>query len=1019
MSNIEELLSTWADPPAIFRSAPFWSWNAALDPQRLCREIDSMHDAGMGGAFMHSRYGLKTPYLSAEWFACVSACAERCRQRKMHAYLYDEDRWPSGAAGGLVTRDNVEFRLHELVCTTQAETTKGGERLGSFAVRRDEAGRLVSYEPLEAGQAAPAGAEVLHFDVVSQPTGGWYNDGAYLDTMSAEAVGEFIQVTHQAYADRHAEDFGTVVPAIFTDEPNYFQSVARRIGLTDGVPWTADMARQFRARRGYDVREHLPELLYAGPEGEFSRVRHDFRRTATELFVESYSRQIGQWCARLHIASTGHMLSEQTLASQITAVGACMPHYEHMQWPGIDILTDQADELATAKQCASVADQLGHQRVLSELYGCTGWDWPLEGHKFVGDWQFAAGVNFRCPHLVHYSLAGGAKRDYPAMFAHTPWWKHYKVVEDYFARLGFMLTRGQPVRDVLVIHPVESAWGCFHDGPPAEGDEKLISRLDESLRRLIYALSGGHYDWDFADEGLLARHGEATAKGLKVGRLTYKAVVVPPSITLRSSTVEMLARFAAAGGTVLFVGRVPDRVDAEDGQKAAPLAELIARCRTCGEDRAVAALEAVLPRRVSVTEGSAEQNCVWTMLRKITGGQVLFVQSHDRKAAHTVRVRVAGRGPAVLWDLRSGERTRLEQTADEDGHVSFELVLPPTGTALVTLGLPLKGAAKPPPPRKVVESRSAAGPFDIELAEPNTAPLDWCSYAAEGEGFSAEMHSLKADKEIRARFGLGTRLGGEHQPWYLYAMGTVDTAPRGGFRLRRRFHVTDLPARCLLAVERPEDFRITVNGKPAPEASGWWVDQDIRTIDVTSLLVAGDNEVLMAFDYRPDMEIEDMYLVGEFGVRTIDGGAPRPGNVTLTAPPRRLGLGSWVGQGLDFYGGGVLYRMSVSRPAGGRRLRVRLGGVACACAVVHVGARQFVLPWAPFEADITDALAPGDNVVAVEVIGGRKNILGPLHTPWGKWTGPGQFSPDSKDWTDEYLLNPHGLTAPVIVETLE
>ena len=71
-------------------------------------------------------------------------------------------------------------------------------------------------------------------------------------------------------------------------------------------------------------------------------------------------------------------------------------------------------------------------------------------------------MNFRCPHLTHYSLAGGAKRDYPAsIFEHSPWWPYYGEVEDYFGRLSLMLTQGKPVRDVLVIHPVESAWGVY------------------------------------------------------------------------------------------------------------------------------------------------------------------------------------------------------------------------------------------------------------------------------------------------------------------------------------------------------------------------------------------------------------------------------------------------------------------------------------------------------------------------------------------------------------------------------
>jgi len=85
---------------------------------------------------------------------------------------------------------------------------------------------------------------------------------------------------------------------------------------------------------------------------------------------------------------------------------------------------------------------------------------------------------------------------------------------------------------------------------------------------------------------------------------------------------------------------------------------------------------------------------------------------------------------------------------------------------------------------------------------------------------------------------------------------------------------------------------------------------------------------------------------------------------------------------------------------------------------VHVGDKTFPLLWPPFAADITDAMAKGGNEVRVEIIGGRKNILGPLHTPWERWTGPAQFDPADAKWRTEYLLTDHGLMSPPMVELL-
>ncbi len=996
----------WDNPPATFRSAPFWSWNGRLDPARLQRQIESMHRAGMGGFFMHSRYGLKTPYMGEEWFRCVQACVDKARQLGMKAYLYDEDRWPSGAAGGLVTRDHPEFRAVTLQARPGPAAPQGGKLVASFAIDLDAGGRLKSYRRLPAG----SGEANLTFSQCLAAPSGWYNDGTYIDVFNPAATAEFIRLTHDAYASRFGKDFGDLIPAIFFDEPQYPPSQFHADGSAD-LPWSPPFAEQFRVRFGYDLLDHLPTLVRFEAACEFSPARYHFYRMCTELFVQNFTAQLGRWCAEHNIALTGHVMGEGDIFQTIT-VGACMPHYEHMQWPGIDVLTDQANELPSAKQAASVADQLGKPRVISELYGCTGWDWPLEGHKFVGDWHLATGVNLRCQHLSYYTLAGGGKRDYPAsILDHSPWWPQYGAVEDYFARLGAALTQGRPVRDVLVLHTIENAWGTF--GPGGWSNE-TICFVQSRFGRIGQTLSAQHYDWDFGDESLMARHARVEGDTLHVGLMSYKAVIVPPSYTMRASTLELLRKFQAGGGKLLFVSRVADRVDAAP---SGAVAELAARCPASGElyHEIAAAVESLLPRRLSITEAGREQTCVWAMLRQVQGGQFLFVQSHDRRGVHDVHVRVRGPSPVVLWDAMSGERRQVPSRAAGE-FVEFDLHLPPTGSALVSLGQAVPQAKPHVEPQNAARREAITGPFAIELAEPNTMPLDFCQYRFGDEPFGGPVPSLAAEAEIRKHFNVPA--GGSQQPWYLYTTGVIDVAPRGRCQLRRTFNASHLPSRCLLALEQPENYRITVNGRPVASAPcGTWVDEDIATIDITPHVRLGENELLFDLDYRPDMELEDMYLVGDFGVGKILAANPREQlNYTLTPPVTQLQLGSWVGQGLDFYGGAVLYKMSIARPAAGR-VGIELPNIACTAACVHVNGKRHPLPWAPFEADITDAMKPGLNEVIVEVVGGRKNILGPLHTPWTSWTGPGEFSPRHKDWTDRYLLNDHGLMSPVIVRT--
>jgi hypothetical protein len=73
-----------------------------MEQDEIVRQIRGMHKAGIGGFFMHSRDGLETPYMGEEWFSMIRAAALEAEALGMEAWLYDEDRWPSGTAGGSV-----------------------------------------------------------------------------------------------------------------------------------------------------------------------------------------------------------------------------------------------------------------------------------------------------------------------------------------------------------------------------------------------------------------------------------------------------------------------------------------------------------------------------------------------------------------------------------------------------------------------------------------------------------------------------------------------------------------------------------------------------------------------------------------------------------------------------------------------------------------------------------------------------------------------------------------------------
>ena len=194
------LITDFKNPGSDYRGAPFWAWNGKLEPAELRRQIQVMQQMGLGGFFMHSRIGLATPYLSPEWFSCVDACVDEAKKLGMNAWLYDEDRWPSGAAGGLVTK-NPKHRMRSLkprILDTVTGFKWTPNTLAAFTARID--GSTASQvRQLSKGKRAPKlaeGEKLIVFAIELQGCSNWYNGFTYLDTLSHEAVKAFIKVTH-------------------------------------------------------------------------------------------------------------------------------------------------------------------------------------------------------------------------------------------------------------------------------------------------------------------------------------------------------------------------------------------------------------------------------------------------------------------------------------------------------------------------------------------------------------------------------------------------------------------------------------------------------------------------------------------------------------------------------------------------------------------------------------------------------------------------------------------------------
>lgn len=1038
-----KILKQFKKPSSEYRGAPFWAWNGKLDPNELRRQVRVMHRMGLGGFFMHSRVGLDTPYLSKEWMDCVEACVDEADKLDMKAWLYDEDRWPSGAAGGLVTK-NPKYRQRHLICsrlTKPSELKWGKDTLGAFTARII-GGKATEVTPVPKGRRPKAlepGTILFAFSVRVNPCTSWHNGYTYLDTMNHAAVREFIRVTHDAYRKRFSKAFGKRIPGIFTDEPNYGKhgSWFHRKDASEAecaIPWTERLPAVFRKRYGYDLADHFMALFFdvEGDQGLTARV--NYYDCITYLFCDAFGRLIGEWCDRNGMEHTGHVLEEPTLISQTNVVGSAMRFYEFMQAPGMDLLTEYNREYDTAKQVSSAARQFGRRWRLTETYGCTGWDFNFEGHKALGDWQAALGINLRCQHLSWYTMLGEAKRDYPAgIFYQSPWWEVYPKVEDYFARIHVLMSHGKEVRDLLVIHPIESMWALMY----RYGNDDR-QKLQDCFWRLRDTLLAANIDFDYGEEDILARHARVKRKGdthvLAVGKAEYRAVVVPPMLTLRSSTLSLLSRFREAGGQVVFAGKPAPLVDAMPNRAAIALAKACARTRADGKSVTDAVESSA--RRVSITdEKGREIRAALHQLREDKDAFYLFIcntghdnigkrygeaRVRDRKLTlPQVNVLVVGEGNGkpleldpnngeVLWadGEREGDGWRIRTSLARVGSRLFVLPKKDLGIDVGT-------------PRKLGEIRSEplpAGKWEIRLSETNCVVLDQPEYRIGKGAWDKALEILQVDREVRKSLGIQHRGGQMVQPWAQERKPKPKSVDVG---LRYAFEARDVPSgEVHLAVERPDKFRIRLNGvEVSTDAEcGWWCDLALRRVPLPNALIcAGANELLLECRYDEYFSgFELCYLLGDFGVE-VNGRTS-----CLVTAPSRLNLGDWTVQGLPFYSGSVAYRRTLKPVLGeSERLFIRIGEYCGTAVRVLVNGRiAGVLAWEPHEVDITDLIDGEKAELAIEVIGHRRNSHGPHHLSekWPRWTGPAQFVTRGDRWVDDYQLVPCGLTkAPKLI----
>ncbi len=983
----------FASPPDICRGTDFWMLNDRLDEAEIRRQLREMRAQGVASVIARTYIGLKSDYPGEDWMKNMRVAVDEAKALGMTLFMQ---------AG----------YMPEAVPDLPVEYSLGNVR--QFATGTGEGALLLSYDG---------------YDYRLAPS------GIILDMLSKDACAYYVQKSYEEMWRDFRPEFGKTIVSMWVDEPSYFRA---------DLPWTDGLPDAYREMWGEAFPMDRLHLLFVDGEG-CEKVRLRYWRTVLKLIQDAYFAAVRDWCHENGLWFSGHLMREDRMESQIRATCFTMPLYKYFDVPGIDYLTAQMNwrhgeikkavpyevewsefgEFVTPLQCSSAAHQNGSELILAEMYGVSTENLNLRDQKRMFDHFAALGINHRSVHGIFYSLAGRGKRAYPPhVNDYQPYWPVYHNLTDALARETAFLRRGRPVRDVLVLHPMETAF-TLHRARGVADENPALRRFDQSFSQLVRDLCAMQENFELGDEDTLAQVGSVTEGGaLAVGNMEYRTVVLPRMRVIRESTLALLRRFRDAGGRVIAFGGAPGETDA-----GAPVAGQLAPERAEGL-RKLADLLAETPARYRY-EGEGDPTRVLVHLRRDGDDLLFFLTNDDCAAPARGTLAVPGGWRAEEFRPEDGAVTPAPARLD-GGETRVEITLPEGGSALLRLR---PGAPACPSEAKPARVLPLEGGWRLTRHMPNALVLEYFRFATEGEPMGERAYPILAIQRM-----------------------LTERAYRGELTLETRFE-TEIPLKdAKLMLENPAAHTLYLDGVEfGSEADGFFAARSFRTVQLPDIAPGSHRLVLRRhfeplakfrhaitslFENLPGVELEPIAILGDFAVRSVremcvPGAIRMSPDFTLAAEDATVG-DEIVGCGYPFYWG----TMSLSRTVRAEgEADLVLEGVHGGAAEVYLnGEYQGALCWAPYRVRLT-GMRPGDNELEIRVYGTLRNLIGPWHRPVGEigacWAGyefpnmpwEGSFAhedgksypdwhedrvPDRPGWTESYLLMPMGVIAPAL-----
>ena len=517
-----EWMQAWSDPGSKLRPMQIVHGWASQEGLAILKNL------GLGGIVCNVN---SDHYMQSEehWNNLIQT-VKTCSQLGLRVWIYDEDGYPSGSAGGLVLKENPD---HEALSLTYNPAQQE-----PFALRP-------AYEHTHASNNYGAARR-------------------YPNLIDDEAVKSFVDITHQAYRQRLSEYFGNTIEAFFTDEPSLIavnigalpESVRKSVRVVDpldetlaplaSVPWVRDLPQLYEQCYGEDINASR-QSLFQGDKQEDRKVRRQFWALISDLVAERYFGRLQEWATEHKIASSGHSLWEEMPLHHVPLYGNALKALLRMDIPGLDMLSSDPQAVIytgwmTAILPASAALFNGGRKVMTEVSDfsqimANGNAASLEHMQATAAWQAVLGVT---EFTLYYDYSKRSAED-------------YRSYCEYVGRLNAVLRDAQPTCRVLLYYPIYDLWSEYLPIPgklTVESQSDRAQMLVSSFMELGQQMVRRQIAFALADHELLSR-ADVRGSQLNVRGHQFGALVLPAGAMLPETAMEKIEQFRSNGGVVI------------------------------------------------------------------------------------------------------------------------------------------------------------------------------------------------------------------------------------------------------------------------------------------------------------------------------------------------------------------------------------------------------------------------------------------------------------------------------------